>query len=40
MSYFLGELVRAGACSQFKVETEMTGEGTTGNLRLRLKMYF
>ena len=40
MSYFLGENVCAGACSQFKAETEMTGEDTTGNHRLRLKMCF
>ena len=30
--------VETGACSQFKAETEMTGEDTAGNHRLLLKM--
>ena len=38
MLYFRGKNVRAGACFQFKAETEMTGEDTAGNHRVLLKI--
>ena len=38
MLYFSGENVGAGACSQFKAETEMTGKDTAGNHRVIMKI--